>query len=147
MKNIKIDGITIINGPNLNKLGSREPEVYGKDQFEQFFKKSCLQFQQVPLKLKQSNIEGEIINFIQECEEKKQAIVINPGGYTHTSVAISDALASVNNPVIEVHISNIYAREDYRQKNLTAKNTDGVIIGFGLEGYNIAIRSLLHYFN
>ena len=135
--------IIIINGPNLNLLGRREPETYGNLSFDNYFKELVADFPNLELTSFQSNIEGEIINKLHETGFSLDGIVINAGGYTHTSVAIADAVASVETPVVEVHISNLYAREEYRHQSLMAKNCKGVIAGFGLDSYKMAIRSFL----
>ena len=133
--------IIIINGPNLNLLGKREPETYGDKSFDSYFKELEVEFPFLELTIFQSNVEGEIINKIQETGFSLDGIVLNSGGYTHTSVAIADAIAAINTPVIEVHISNVYAREEYRHQSLMAKNCKGVIAGFGLDSYKMAITS------
>lgn len=135
--------ILIINGPNLNLLGVREPAIYGSTSFESYFSELRDKFPGHALQYFQSNVEGEIINRIQEAGFNADAIVLNAGGYTHTSVAIADAIASVNSPVIEVHISNPYARENYRHQSLLAGKCKGLIAGFGLKGYAMAIRSVV----
>jgi 3-dehydroquinate dehydratase-2 len=135
--------IIIINGPNLNILGKREPETYGDKSFDSYFKELELEFPFLELTSFQSNVEGEIINKIQETGFSLDGIVLNAGGYTHTSVAIADAIAAIKTPVIEVHISNVYAREEYRHQSLMAKNCKGVIAGFGLDSYKMAINSFL----
>ena len=135
--------IIIINGPNLNLLGKREPETYGDKSFDSYLKELVVAFPNVELTSFQSNVEGEIINKIQETGFSLDGIVLNAGGYTHTSIAIADAVASVETPVIEVHISNVYAREEYRHQSLMAKSCRGVIAGFGLDSYKMAIRSFL----
>ena len=135
--------IIIINGPNLNLLGKREPETYGDKSFDSYFKELEVEFPFLELTSFQSNVEGEIINKIQETGFSLDGIVLNAGGYTHTSVAIADAIAAIKTPVIEVHISNVYAREEYRHQSLIAKNCKGVIAGFGLDSYKMAINSFL----
>lgn len=135
--------IIIINGPNLNLLGKRELETYGNQSFESYMKELVVEFPNVELTSFQSNVEGEIINKIQESGFNLDGIILNAGGYTHTSVAIADAIAAIKTPVIEVHISNIYAREEYRHQSLMAKNCKGVIAGFGLDSYKLAIDSFL----
>ncbi|MFL2579921.1 MAG: type II 3-dehydroquinate dehydratase [Parvicellaceae bacterium] len=135
--------IIIINGPNLNLLGKREPETYGDKSFDSYFKELEVEFPFLELTSFQSNVEGEIINKIQETGFSLDGIVLNAGGYTHTSVAIADAIAAIKTPVIEVHISNVYAREEYRHQSLMAKNCKGVIAGFGLDSYKMAINSFL----
>ena len=135
--------IIIINGPNLNLLGKREQETYGNKSFNSYFQELEVEFPFLELTSFQSNVEGEIINKIQETGFSLDGIVLNAGGYTHTSVAIADAIAAIKTPVIEVHISNVYAREEYRHQSLMAKNCKGVIAGFGLDSYKMAINSFL----
>ena len=135
--------ILIINGPNLNLLGKREPDVYGSQSFEDFFKSLKTKFTDCQLDYFQSNVEGELINKVQEANSKFDGIVLNGAGYTHTSVALADAIAAIDTPVVEVHISNIYKREEYRHVSLTGKNCQGVITGFGLDGYKMAIDFLI----
>ena len=135
--------IIVINGPNLNLLGKREPDTYGDKSFDSYFKELEVEFPFLELTSFQSNVEGEIINKIQETGFSLDGIVLNAGGYTHTSVAIADAIAAIKTPVIEVHISNVYAREEYRHQSLMAKNCKGVIAGFGLDSYKMAINSFL----
>ena len=135
--------IIIINGPNLNLLGRRQPETYGNKSFDSYMKELVAEFPEIELTSFQSNVEGEIINKIQETGFSLDGIVLNAGGYTHTSVAIADAIAAIKTPVIEVHISNVYAREEYRHQSLMAKNCKGVIAGFGLDSYKMAINSFL----
>jgi 3-dehydroquinate dehydratase-2 len=135
--------IQIINGPNLNLLGTREPGVYGSRSFDQYFIELKEKFANVELEYFQSNVEGELINKLHEVGFSFDGIILNGGGYTHTSVAIADAIAAITTPVVEVHVSNIYAREEYRHVSLTGKNCKGVLTGFGLDGYRLAIKSLL----
>jgi len=135
--------IYIINGPNLNLLGIREKSIYGEQRFESFFEDLKTQFPSVNLHYYQSNIEGELINKLHEIGFIADGIIFNAGGYTHTSVAIADAIAGIKSPVIEVHISNVYAREEYRHVSLMAKNCKGVISGFGLASYKLALDSFL----
>lgn len=135
--------IIIINGPNLNLLGKREPEVYGSQSFGDYFKELQSAFSDVSLDYFQSNIEGELIDKLHETGFSYDTIILNAGGYTHTSVAISDAIAGIDTPVIEVHISNIYAREEYRHKSLISSHCKGLIAGFGLGGYKMALHSLI----
>ncbi len=134
--------ILILNGPNLNLLGIREKSIYGDDSFEDYFKKLQKNYPDQQLHYFQSNVEGEIINKLHEIGFEYDGVILNAGGYTHTSVAISDAIAAITTPVIEVHISNIYAREEYRQKNLLSKNCIGIISGLGLAGYESALLYL-----
>lgn len=135
--------ITIINGPNLNLLGVREKGIYGDQNFEKFFETLKRDFPDISFSYYQSNIEGELIDKLHAIGFEDGGIILNAGGYTHTSVAISDAIAAINTPVVEVHISNIYSREDYRHKSLLSKNCLGIISGFGLEGYTLAIQHLI----
>jgi 3-dehydroquinate dehydratase-2 len=131
--------IVIINGPNLNLLGKREPEVYGNQTFESYFVDLQKEFPNLSLTYFQSNIEGELISKIQEVGFHFDGIVLNSGAYTHTSIGIADAVKAVTTPVIEVHISNTFAREDFRHQSFTAPHTKGVIVGFGLESYRLAL--------
>ena len=135
--------IIIINGPNLNLLGKREPEIYGSDSFEDFFSRLKEQYPSIELEYYQSNVEGELINKIHEVGFDYDGILINAGGYTHTSVAISDAIAAVTSPVLEVHISNIYKREEFRHKSIISKECIGMIAGLGLAGYDLGIQYFL----
>ena len=132
--------LQIINGPNLNLLGKREPEVYGNRDFESFLTAIKVKFPSIIINYFQSNVEGELINKLHEIGFETDGIIFNAGGYTHTSVAIADAVAAIKSPVIEVHISNIYSREEYRHNSLMAKNCIGVIAGLGLMGYELAIE-------
>ena len=134
--------IIIINGPNLNLLGKRETTIYGNQSFDQFLLKLKSAFNQFEIEYFQSNVEGELINKLQEVGFSYYGVVFNAGGYTHTSVAIADAVAAIETPVIEVHISNVYSREEYRHQSLMAKNCKGVIAGFGLESYRLALSAL-----
>ena len=133
--------LIIINGPNLNLLGVREQDIYGKQSFEEFFKELQKAFPKFQLSYYQSNVEGEIINKLHETGFSFDGIILNAGGYTHTSVAIADAIAAIKIPVIEVHISNIYAREEFRKNSLIAPKCKGSISGFGLESYRLAVDS------
>lgn len=135
--------IQIINGPNLNLLGIREPGIYGSLGFDEYIEQLRSMYSILEIDYFQSNVEGELINKIHEVGFSYDGIVINAGGYTHTSVALADAIAAINTPVVEVHVSNIYAREEYRHVSLTGKNCKGVLTGFGLDGYRLAIESLL----
>jgi 3-dehydroquinate dehydratase-2 len=135
--------IQIINGPNLNLLGVREPGIYGSIGFDEYIKQLRDMYSIIEIDYFQSNVEGELINKLHEVGFSYDGIVINGGAYTHTSVAIADAIAAINTPVVEVHISNIYAREEYRHVSLTGKNCKGVLTGFGMDGYRLAIESLL----
>ena len=131
--------IAIINGPNLNLLGVREVDIYGEESFASFFDKLQQKFTSVEFLYYQSNVEGELINKIQEVGFSFNGIIFNPGGYTHTSVAIGDAIAAITSPVIEVHISNIFGREEVRRLSHVSAKAKGVISGLGLKGYELAI--------
>lgn len=135
--------IQIINGPNLNLLGKREPDVYGNTSFEEYLESLKKLFPEVEIHYYQSNVEGELINKIHEVGFTFDAILLNAGGYTHTSVAISDAIAGVTTPALEVHISNIYKREEFRHKSIISKSCIGMISGLGLKGYELGIRYFL----
>ncbi len=135
--------LIIINGPNLNLLGKREPEVYGKKTFEDYFSELQFRFKEVQLDYYQSNIEGELIDKIQETGFDYDGIILNAASYTHTSVGIGDAVKAVEAPVVEVHISNVAARESFRHESYISPGAKGVIFGFGLRGYDLAIRSFL----
>ena len=135
--------IIIINGPNINLLGKREPQTYGNKSFDSYMQELIAEFTDLDLTSFQSNVEGEIINKIHEVGFSLDGIVLNAGGYTHTSVAIADAIGAVETPVLEVHISNVYAREEYRHQSLMAKNCKGVIAGFGLDSYKMAVASFI----
>lgn len=135
--------IIIINGPNLNLLGVREPSVYGNQSFEDYFKKLKEEFISVQLEYFQNNVEGEIINKLHEVGFSYDGIILNAGGYTHTSVAIADAISAITTPVIEVHISNIHAREEFRHQSLIAGKCKGNISGFGLNSYRLAVESFI----
>ncbi len=133
----------IINGPNLNLLGKREPEVYGNTTFEDYFKQLQEKFPDVELEYYQSNIEGELIGKIQEVGFDYDGIILNAAAYTHTSVGIGDAVKAVETPVIEAHISNTHQREEYRHVSYISPGAKGVILGFGLQSYDLAIQSFL----
>ncbi|MDR0698397.1 MAG: type II 3-dehydroquinate dehydratase [Tannerella sp.] len=133
--------IQIINGPNLNLLGVREPGVYGSLSFEEYWEELRRRYPDVELSAYQSNVEGEIINKIQETGFSFDGIILNAGAYTHTSVAIHDAIKAVRTPVVEVHISNVYAREEFRRQSLLAGACKGVVTGFGLESYRLAVEA------
>jgi len=135
--------LIIINGPNLNLLGIRETSIYGNTSFEDFLITLQKKYPQIKIEYFQSNIEGELINKLHETGFSWDGIILNAGGYTHTSVAISDAIAAIKTPVIEVHISNIFSREDYRKTSLIAPNCKGSISGFGLDSYRLAIESFI----
>ncbi len=132
--------IAIINGPNLNLLGTREPAIYGSTTFAAYFEELKLKLPNISFTYFQSNVEGELINEIQRVGFSYDGIILNPGGYTHTSVAIGDAIASITTPVVEVHISNIFGREDFRKLSHVSAKAKGVISGLGLKGYELAIN-------
>lgn len=132
--------ITIINGPNLNLLGKREPEIYGSRSFEDYFETLVKKYPDLELTYYQSNVEGELVNKLHEVGFEHDAILINAGAYTHTSVAISDAIAGITSPVLEVHISNIYKRETFRHKSIISKECVGMIAGLGLKGYELGLN-------
>jgi 3-dehydroquinate dehydratase-2 len=136
--------ILILNGPNLNLLGVREKSIYGDQSFEAYFKKLQTQYGGVELTYFQSNSEGELINKLHEVGFSWDGIVFNAGGYTHTSVALGDAIAAIRTLVVEVHISNVYAREPFRHHSYLSKNCAGVICGFGLESYRLALEYLVN---
>lgn len=131
--------ILIINGPNLNLLGKRETNIYGNQPFEEYLTELKGKFKNVDLHYFQSNVEGEIINKLHECGFSYSGIILNAGGYTHTSVAIADAVAAIKTPVVEVHISNIFSREDFRHVSYLGKNCVGSISGFGMKSYDLAL--------
>jgi len=141
--------ILVINGPNLNLLGTREKEKYGQSSLEDIKNKCETHAKKIGLEVefRQSNVEGEIVNFIQETRKKHNGIIINAGGYTHTSVAILDALLAVKKPTIELHITNIYKREDFRHKSLISKAADGIICGLGADGYIMALNGIKKIIN
>ena len=135
--------LIVINGPNLNLLGKREPEIYGSKTFEDFFKELQEKFKNVELSYFQSNIEGEIIDKLHEVGFNYDGVILNAAAYTHTSVGIGDAVKGIETPVVELHISNVHAREEFRHHSYIAPNAKGVIFGFGLKGYELAIQSFL----
>lgn len=139
--------IEIINGPNLNLLGRREPEKYGHSSFEDYLKVLMSLYPDIVFEYFQSNIEGEIINEIHRSGFSVDGIILNAGGYTHTSVSIADAIAAVKSAVIEAHITNISAREDFRQISLTGRNCVGCIMGFGLDSYRLAVEAIIQIKN
>ena len=141
--------ILVINGPNLNLLGTREKEKYGQSTIEDIKNKCESHAKKTGLDVtfKQSNVEGEIVNFIQDARKKYDGIIINAGGYTHTSVAIHDALKILKIPIIELHISNIYNREEFRHKSLISKVANSVICGFGADGYIMALKAMKNFLN
>ena len=134
--------VIIINGPNLNLLGKREKSIYGDISFEAYFERLKEEFSAIELEYYQSNVEGELINKLQEVDFSYDAILLNVGGYTHTSVALADTVAAIETPVIEVHISNIYAREEFRTKSLLSPNCKTVICGLGLDSYKAGLLTL-----
>jgi len=136
--------IQIVNGPNLNLLGKRETSIYGNQSFEEFLESLKKRFPAVALHYYQSNVEGEIVNKLHEAGFDFGGIILNAGAYTHTSVAIHDAIAGIKTPVIEVHISNVYSREEFRHKSLITSKCVGLLTGFGLEGYAMAISYLIN---
>lgn len=135
--------LTIINGPNLNLLGTREPSVYGSTFFADYLEGLKRIFPDIQIDFFQSNVEGEIINHLQQVGFSCDGIILNAGGYTHTSVAIADTILAINAPVVEVHISNIFSREPYRHQSLMGANCAGIISGFGLDSYRLAVLSFL----
>lgn len=132
--------IQIINGPNLNLLGVREKSIYGNASFEDYFAELCIKFADTQLSYYQSNVEGELINKLHEVGFDYDGIVMNAGAYTHTSIAIADAIAAITTPVIEVHISNVYKREEFRHISMLAANCKGVIAGFGMDSYRLGVE-------
>ena len=135
--------ILILNGPNLDLLGTREPHMYGSRSFEDYLVELRAAFPQVVFTYAQSNVEGEVVDILRKCVGEQDAVVINPAGYSHSSVAIRDTIAAIGIPVVEVHISNIHAREEFRQHTITGGACAGVITGFGLAGYRLAVQHLL----
>src|SRR3954466_10443989 len=137
--------IAIINGPNLNLLGKRETDIYGIMSFEKYFEKLQSLFPAIEFHYYQSNVEGELINEIQRVGFEYDGVVLNPGGYTHTSVALGDAIAAIKAPVIEVHISNVHAREEFRKISHVSAKCKGTITGLGLKGYELAVKSFFDH--
>jgi len=135
--------IVIINGPNLNLLGTREPDVYGGQTFEQYYEGLQRKYPAITFSYFQSNVEGDLINELQRTGVSCDGIIMNPGGYTHTSVAIGDAIAAIKAPVIEVHISNVHAREEFRRISHVSAKARGSIVGLGLKGYELAVQFFL----
>lgn len=135
--------IIIINGPNINLLGTREPDIYGNESFQEFFSKLQFTFTDIELTHYQSNIEGELIDKLQEVGFNYDGIILNAAAYTHTSVGIGDAVKAIETPVVEVHISNTFAREEFRHHSYISPNAKGVILGFGLKSYELALKSFL----
>ncbi len=138
--------IAIINGPNLNLLGTREPSVYGSQTFEQYYSLLKKGYPAIDFSYYQSNVEGELINQIQYYAHTCDGVILNPGGYTHTSVAIGDCIAAFSTPVIEVHISNVHAREDFRKISHVSAKCKGSIVGLGLKGYELAVQWLIAFY-
>lgn len=132
--------LAVVNGPNLNLIGSREQDIYGNQNIGDYFANLQQQYPKIEIDFYQSNIEGELINYLHSCIGRVSGIIFNGGGYTHTSIALADAIAAINIPVVEVHISNIYAREEYRQISYTASQCVGCITGLGLKGYELAVQ-------
>jgi 3-dehydroquinate dehydratase-2 len=135
--------LLIINGPNLNLLGTREPSVYGSQTFMEYYETLKNKFKSIEFAYYQSNVEGELINKLQEFGFTYDGIILNAGGYTHTSVALRDTIAAITTPVVEVHISNVFAREDFRHTSLIAPKCKGSISGFGMDSYGLAVESFL----
>ena len=135
--------ILILNGPNLNLLGTREPSVYGNQTFEDYFKTLQDKFTSIDIDYQQSNHEGDLVTSIQKAEDVYNGVILNAGPYTHTSIAIGDAIRAISVPVVEVHISNTFAREAFRHQSYISPNAKGVILGFGLQSYDLAIQSFL----
>ncbi|MDZ7739468.1 MAG: type II 3-dehydroquinate dehydratase [Bacteroidales bacterium] len=139
--------LTIINGPNLNLLGTREKEVYGNKSFGDYLEGLRSVYPDIEFRYYQSNIEGELIDIIQEAATGSDGVILNAAGFTHTSVAIADAVAAISIPIVEVHISNILGREEYRHLSLIAPHCSGSLFGFGLDGYRLATEALFHIIN
>ena len=135
--------VQIINGPNLNLLGSREPDIYGQTSFQTFFEDLQSQYPAIELSYYQSNIEGELIDKMQEVGFTYDGIILNAGAYTHTSIALLDCIRSLTTPVVEVHISNVHAREEFRHKSIISSACRGVIMGFGLNSYRLALEGIV----
>lgn len=139
--------LAVINGPNLNLTGQREPEIYGTTSLDDFLKQLTARFKQVNFHFFQNNVEGELINFLHTCRDKVHGIILNAGAYSHTSIAIGDAIAAINIPVVEVHISNVLARENFRKNSFIASRCVGSLSGLGLEGYALAVQYFIRRFN
>jgi 3-dehydroquinate dehydratase-2 len=135
--------IAVINGPNLNLIGNRETNIYGNQSFDQYLETLQKIFPSIDFEYFQSNIEGELINYLHQVGFEFNGVILNAGGYTHTSVAIGDAIAAITSPVVEVHISNIHAREEFRKVSLISAKCKGSIVGLGLKGYELAVRWLI----
>jgi 3-dehydroquinate dehydratase-2 len=136
--------LAILNGPNLNLVGSREPHIYGSTSLDTYLEDLAKKYTEVEFTFYQSNVEGEMINFLHDQRGKADGVILNGGAYTHTSIALADAIASIDIPVVEVHISNIYAREEYRQMSYTAAKAVGCITGLGLHGYALAVEYFIN---
>ncbi|MGC4235539.1 MAG: type II 3-dehydroquinate dehydratase [Niabella sp.] len=136
--------IAIINGPNLNLLGQREPGIYGADSFESFFEKLKVKYPAISFEYFQSNVEGELVNALQQLANEVDGIILNPAAYTHTSVAIGDCIAAIKTPVVEVHISNVHAREEFRRLSHVSAKAAGTICGLGLDGYRLAVEYFIN---
>lgn len=136
--------ILVLNGPNINLIGKREPGIYGAQNIEEYYHELKTQYPEIEFEYYQSNIEGELIDKIQERGFSYDGIVFNAGAYTHTSIALQDAIRAVNSPVVEVHISNVMQREDFRHKSMISAACKGTIMGFGLDSYRLAIEALIH---
>ena len=139
-ENISMLSLAIINGPNLNLIGSREPDIYGSRPLDEYLKEIKTRYKNISFTFYQSNVEGELINFLHRCIGKVDGIIINAGAYSHTSIAMSDAIAAIQIPVVEVHISNVLAREDFRKTSFIASKCVGSISGLGLKGYELAVQ-------
>lgn len=135
--------IAIINGPNLNLLGRREPHIYGNEGFETFLEELRSRYPEMTFTCSQSNVEGELVTMVQDAGTGADGVIINPGGYTHTSVALADAIAAISIPVIEVHISNLLSREEFRHTSLTGRYCRGTVMGLGIDGYRLAVEALI----
>ncbi|MEM1136865.1 MAG: type II 3-dehydroquinate dehydratase [Bacteroidota bacterium] len=135
--------IHIVNGPNLNLLGKREPHIYGSQTFEDFFKILAKEFKEVGLKYFQSNSEGSLLDHIHKIGFESEGIILNAGAYTHSSIALGDAVAAISSPLIEVHISNVYKREAFRHHSYISAHANGIIVGMGLNGYRLAVQHLI----
>ena len=135
--------IAIINGPNLNLLGKREPEIYGSETFEDYLEKLKVKFPSISFEYFQSNVEGELVNALQQFGFSADGIILNPGAYTHTSIAIGDAIAAIKTKVVEIHISNIFAREEFRKHSYVSAKAIGVISGLGMKGYELGVEYFL----
>lgn len=143
LQKFRLMKILILNGPNLNLLGKREPEIYGNQTFEGFFEELKTKFNNVHLEYYQSNIEGELIDKLQEVGFSYDGIILNAGAYTHTSIGIGDCIKAITTPVVEVHISNTFSREEFRHQSYISPNAKGVILGFGMKSYELALMSFL----